>query len=483
MSGNYRLFGAESSAYSTKIRSFLRYKGVAFDWTPRTAETEADLQAASRFSTLPVLVTASGYAVHDTTPMMEALDADSPDPTITPEDPALAFLTSVLEEYADTWLAKAAYQFRWSRKKDQKLAAQRAIDEYYGENAPENRKELEAAAIERMSAELKAVGLDGELGGQVEKSFKKFLKALNDHLRKHLYLFGGTPTMADFAIGGQLIQMMKDPTPARMIEKDAEFVAKWCEFLDDPKAGGPFESLEELAPTLAPLFEQDLSAFFLPWAAENLESSLAGSDTFEVTLNKETLTLAPLRSAARSFRELRRKFVKAQEVEALKAFTDAAGATQFLLRPQALAKAVEPEAGEGEGSGEQETAADASGSSRRRRRRRKPRSDAASAEAVADQSAAEAGEESEAEASPPEGEAAEVEQAAEPGQAADEPAASEPVAGQLEADTAVESVAPEAADAGPEADETVAAAEAGADEGAPEAVAEESAAEDPEKNA
>jgi hypothetical protein len=36
---SYRLFGAETSAYSTKMRSYLAYKGVPFAWTPRTQET------------------------------------------------------------------------------------------------------------------------------------------------------------------------------------------------------------------------------------------------------------------------------------------------------------------------------------------------------------------------------------------------------------------------------------------------------------
>ena len=180
---------------------------------------------------------------------------------------------------------------------------------------------------------MKAMGLEGEIGGVVEKSFKRFIKLLDDHLRKHLFIFGGRPSIADFAIAGQLIQMMKDPTPAKIIEKDGEFVAKWCEFLQDPKPSGPFEALDDLKETLAPIFAEELACAFLPWAAENLENSLAGHETFEVTLGKETFQLAPLRSAARSFRELRRKFVTGQTIETLKAFTDETGSTIFLLRP------------------------------------------------------------------------------------------------------------------------------------------------------
>ena len=53
----------------------------------------------------------------------------------------------------------------------------------------------------------------------------------------------------------------------------------------------------------------------------------ADKAVFTVTLGKEAVALTPLRSAARSFRELRRKFVGGQTLDVLKAFTDAAGAT------------------------------------------------------------------------------------------------------------------------------------------------------------
>jgi len=331
---SYRLFGAETSAYSTKMRSYLKYKAFAFDWVPRTSETEDELKRLSRFGTLPVLVTASGFAVHDTTPMMEALEADSPEPSATPADPATAFLACVLEEYADVWLAKGAFHYRWTRKKDQRLAAQRSLEEYYPTGIPGDKKATEELAIETMTGQLKSMQLEGELGSAVEKSFKKFIKLLDDHLKKHLFIFGDRPSIADFAIAGQLIQMMKDPTPAKIIEKDGEFVAKWCEFMSAPTASGPFAALDDLKETLGPIFADDLAAFFLPWAAENLENSLSGNETFAITLGKDAITLVPLRSAARSFRELRRKFVTGQSIEALKAFTDEAGATAFLLRPQ-----------------------------------------------------------------------------------------------------------------------------------------------------
>lgn len=442
---SYRLFGAETSAYSTKLRSYLKYKAVAFDWVPRTSETEDELKRLSRFGTLPVLVTASGFAVHDTTPMMEALEADSPEPSATPADPATAFLACVLEEYADAWLAKAAFHYRWTRKKDQRLAAQRSIEEYYPSGIPGDKKATEELAIETMTGQLKTMQLEGELGSAVEKSFKKFIKLLDDHLKKHLFIFGERPSVADFAIAGQLIQMMKDPTPAKIIEKDGEFVAKWCEFMSAPTASGPFAALEDLKETLAPIFADDLAAFFLPWAAENLENSLSGNETFSITFGKEALTLTPLRSAARSFRELRRKFVTGQSIEALKAFTDETGATVFLLRPQrpdqrpprteAPADAETPEADaqseEGDTAQPLDGEAGEGDAARKRKRRRRRRGGRTRAEGAA-------------------GDASGNDEAGDDGdESSDDDAASDTV--EAAAEVAAEADAPEAAAEAPEA--------------------------------
>jgi hypothetical protein len=75
-----------------------------------------------------------------------------------------------------------------------------------------------------------------------------------------------------------------------------------------------------------------------------------------VTIGKDALTLAPLRSAARSFRELRRKFVTGQTIDALKAFTDETGSTVFLQRPartdQRPARDVVPSGDDEDGAAE-----------------------------------------------------------------------------------------------------------------------------------
>lgn len=335
MTGAYRLYGAETSAYSTKLRSYLRYKRLEHEWRARTVETEEELAKVSRFPTIPVLVSPSGVAVHNTNPVMEALEADLKEPSATPSDPATAFLSLVLADFADNWLAKVVYHYRWTRKRDQRVAAQRVVEQFYPGDPPQDRKALEDASIVHMLGELKRIGIEGDLGPVLEKSFKRFLKLLIPHLKKHLYLFGGHPSIADFAIAAQLNQLLMDPTPAKLIEKEEEgaFVIEWCRFFEDPKPGGPFEPLGDLVDTLTPLFKDELCVAYLPWAAENIEGWYAHVDQFEVSIGRDAVSLTPMRSAATSFKDVRKRFLTAQTLPELKAFTDAVGATVYLQRP------------------------------------------------------------------------------------------------------------------------------------------------------
>ena len=89
----YRLFGAETSPYSLKVRAFLRYKGIAFEWITRSRETETDFRALSRIATVPLLVSPDRPVSQESTRMLFALEAAQPEPSATPEDPALAALS------------------------------------------------------------------------------------------------------------------------------------------------------------------------------------------------------------------------------------------------------------------------------------------------------------------------------------------------------------------------------------------------------
>ena len=97
----YRLFGSELSPYSVKVRSYFRYKGLSHDWIPRSPEVQAEFQKYAKLPLVPLVVTPEGEGVQDSTPIIERFEATAP--SLAPDDPALAFVSALIEEYGDEW--------------------------------------------------------------------------------------------------------------------------------------------------------------------------------------------------------------------------------------------------------------------------------------------------------------------------------------------------------------------------------------------
>src|SRR5471032_2940234 len=60
MADGYRIFGAEMSPYSVKVRSYFRYKGIPHQWTLRNAASQAEFEKYARMPIIPLVVTPDG---------------------------------------------------------------------------------------------------------------------------------------------------------------------------------------------------------------------------------------------------------------------------------------------------------------------------------------------------------------------------------------------------------------------------------------
>lgn len=297
----YRLFGAETSPYSLKVRAFLRYKGAEFEWVTRSRETETDFRALARIATVPLLVSPDRPVSQESTRMLFALETTHPEPSATPDDPALAALSLILEDYGDEWLNKCMFQQRWGHKPDRDQAGLRALVQLSGGKRPRAWKKPSVQITERMADRLPLVGASTENAPVLEASWRRFAELLNTHLKEHLFIFGGRPAFADFSLAAQLQQMLLDPTPAEWLKDRAPFVVAWCEHMEDPKAGGPFADMPTLEPTLAPLFADEVGKTYLHWAKANAAAARTGASHFSATLDSGAFEQSTQRHAAEAF--------------------------------------------------------------------------------------------------------------------------------------------------------------------------------------
>jgi len=332
----YRLFGSELSPYSVKVRSYFRYKGLAYEWLPRTPANQSEFQKYAKLPLVPLVVTPAndkgdGEGVQDSTPIIERFEAEHPGaPSIVPDDPALAFLSALIEEYADEWGNKWMFHYRWAYAPDCWATAERIALQLAGAKGPLAIAEARAAVAERMSGRLGFVGSNPTTRPLIEASFKRVLAILDDHLKDRAYVFGGKPTLADFGLWGQLYECATDPTPGAIMRSSAPHVMAWVGRMVQPKDEGPLEAWTALASGLTPLLKEEVAALFLPWSAANAEAIARGDKTFTTTLAGEQWTQEPQKYHARSLAELRRKHQAAKAAPGLAAILEETGCRALL---------------------------------------------------------------------------------------------------------------------------------------------------------
>ena len=95
MADIYRIFGAEMSPYSVKVRSYFRYKAIPHQWILRNAASQAEFEKYAKMPIIPLVVTPEGSGIQDSTPVIDAMEKLFPEPTIHPDDAVASFVSSV----------------------------------------------------------------------------------------------------------------------------------------------------------------------------------------------------------------------------------------------------------------------------------------------------------------------------------------------------------------------------------------------------
>jgi len=327
MPQRYRIFGNELSPYSVKVRSYFRYKNIPHQWIVRHAGNEAEFRQYARLPLIPLVVTPEGVGIQDSTPIIEHFEGVYPEPSIHPADQAAAFISALIEEYADEWGNKPMFHYRWFYEPDQRSAGERLARSMMPD------VELAAATemiTSRMIPRLAFVGSSAATKEQIETSYKRVLTILDAHLAHRTYLFGGRPAFADFGLYAQLYQCSTDPTPAGIMRDTAPRVARWIQEMLGPRAEGDFEPWEALQPTLMPLLKDEIAGIYFPWAAANAQALAAGQKEFTATIEGKPFTQETQKYHAKSLGALRARYAALADKSRLDPILAEAGCLPWL---------------------------------------------------------------------------------------------------------------------------------------------------------
>ncbi|MBT3917478.1 MAG: glutathione S-transferase family protein [Rhodospirillaceae bacterium] len=328
VSDKYRIYGAEMSPYSVKIRSYFRYKSIPHQWLQRMQHDE-DFKKYARLPIIPLVVTPEDEGIQDSTPIIEKLEKIYPDPSIHPEDPTLAFLSALIEEFGDEWGNKLLFHHRWYSETDQVASAHILARDVMPDADADTIGGLAEKIRNRMSGRGAFVGSSAETAPLISSYFDQLLEILEPHLENRLYLFGDRPAFADFGLGLQLYEMALDPTTAAIIRARTPNVLKWVYRMTEPRNDGPFEDWRSLQPTLEPLL-RCAGTYFLPWSTANAAALENEEENFSVQLNGDEYAQSPQKYHARSLGVLKERYAAVADNSALEQVLENTGCLAYL---------------------------------------------------------------------------------------------------------------------------------------------------------
>lgn len=306
MSDMFKLYGALGSPYSMKMRAALRYRRIPFAWV-QGAKAHA-LAQAMKAPVIPVLEFPDGRQANDSTPLIYELErAIENGRGIVPPDPADAFLAFLIEDFADEWLTKAMFAYRWLRPRDQERMSTWLAFDAFGGGGLAQIEAFAASFRERQVGRMALVGCTEENAPVIEASTRAVLAALEAHVVDRHFLFGTRPSLAEFGLYGQLSQLGVDPTAQEMMRADYPYTYRWLAHLEDLSGvEGAWRAPDEPYPPVIAQLLTVAGAYYFPFLEANAAALAAGASEVRFEARGKPYVQAPFKYQAKCLAELRK---------------------------------------------------------------------------------------------------------------------------------------------------------------------------------
>ncbi len=311
------MVGAPGSPYSRKLRAVLRYRRIPYVWITRGTAEGRDLPRP-RVELLPQLILegpdGAPEARTDTTPLIRELEKRFAGRSVVPDDPVVAFLDALVEDYADEWVTKCMFHYRWAYAPDIDKAA-RILPRWFGtDRSEEATVALGEQFAQRQIERLWVVGSNEITAPVIEASYRRLLHALDAHLTSSRFVMGARPGTADFGLYGQLTQLATfDPTPAAIALAEAPRVVAWVDVVEElsgvaPEADGWMA--RDAVPTSFRALLAEIGRVYVPFLLGNAAALDASSEQVECEVDGRPWVQRPFPYQSKCLHRLRQARVE-----------------------------------------------------------------------------------------------------------------------------------------------------------------------------
>jgi len=229
--------------------------------------------------------------------------------SVVPSDPAQAFIAHLLEDFADEWLTKAMFGYRWLEEVDQiQMSRWLAFDAAKG-GGLKNSQAFAQQLRDRQVGRMAIVGCAAENFPLIEASTRVVLQALEDHVVNEHFLFGSRPALAELSIYGQISQLGVDPTAQEMMRADYPYAFRWLAHIDDMSGiNGEWDDADApFKPIVGQLLAQ-VGAVYVPFLLANAAAFEAGEETFSIEAMGKPYTQGMFKYQLKCLADLRARY-------------------------------------------------------------------------------------------------------------------------------------------------------------------------------
>lgn len=289
-----RLVGGTGSPYTQKMVALLRYRRIpyAVTWGQPQQFCEAMGIDAPRPVLMPTFFFEQDGALRatvDSTPIIRRLESEYPGRSVIPDDPALAFVDYLLEDFGDEWCTKYMFHYRWYPQADADNAGTLLPLGMDLTLSSEDLAHFKNFFSERQIGRLYVVGSNDTTAPVIDASYRRFLAALEAHLANQKFMLGLRPGAGDFGIYGQLTQLVGfDPTPRAIAHEVSPRAVAWVDQMADQSGLEPAEQdwlpIEQQPATLKALLAE-VGRVYAPAQLANARAVQSGDDTWECEID------------------------------------------------------------------------------------------------------------------------------------------------------------------------------------------------------
>jgi glutathione S-transferase len=325
----YKLYGGGGSPYSQKMRAILHYRRLPFDWIQITPAIRSQIKHDGP-PVIPILRLPEDQSLHvDSTPLAFMLEERHSDRSIIPDDPAMAFVSHLIEDLGDEWVTKMMFHYRWDLEIDQMYSSRQIISD----NSPGLRgnelKQAAEAIRQRQVERMPLVGCTKQNKPIIESSFHDLLAILDTFATRDEFIFGTRPSLADFGLFGQLRTLASDHTSMLIMRNTVPSVYDWVRRLEDSSGiEGEWHDFADMRGAVNELLKFS-ARYYLPFLQANANAHAEEADTVTVDLAGRIFEQPTFKYQVKCYDRLRKVFQNEQN-DALRGLLAETGCLQYL---------------------------------------------------------------------------------------------------------------------------------------------------------